>query len=593
MGKRKKPRKKKSKPQQKTPKRREVNLSVLKEILARTKEGALGDEDREQLDSAIETLAYLTQELEAKGASIRRLRKMIFGANTEKTSMVLDDDSKDTDPESNPESEEDNQNSDESPSDSEDSSSAEGESTPNGDTPAENDKKKRKGHGRNGADKYTGAKKEKHSHESLKPGDHCPECLKGKVYRMPKPKTLVRVDAMAPLDATVYEMERLRCNLCGEIFTAKPPPGVGDQKYNETAASMIGLLKYGSGLPFNRLERLQQSLGIPLPASTQWDLVAAAEELIAPAYEELIRQAAQGDVLHNDDTNNKVLTLMGKWLEEVKAAAVEDMDEDGEERTGIFTTGIVSVKDKLLIALFFTGRKHAGENLEDVLARRAAELGSPIQMCDALSRNTCGDFETIVANCIAHARRKFVDVVEDFPEECRYVIETLREVYKFDAETKQQQMSDLERLSYHQEHSGPLMDGLYEWATKQQDNHLVEENSGLGEALKYMTKHWSKLTLFLQVPGAPLDNNAVERAIKKAILHRRNSLFYKTENGARVGDTYMSLIYTAELHGINPFRYLVALQKHHDEVARNPSVWMPWNYENTMEDLSLSTGLPE
>ena len=118
----------------------------------------------------------------------------------------------------------------------------------------ESPKKKRKGHGRNGAATYTGAKKEKHSHESLKPGDQCPECLKGKVYRMPNPKVIVRVKAMAPLDATVYEMERLRCNLCGEIFTAQSPPGIGNEKYNETAASMIGLLKYGSGLPFNRLE---------------------------------------------------------------------------------------------------------------------------------------------------------------------------------------------------------------------------------------------------------------------------------------------------------------------------------------------------
>ena len=103
-----------------------------------------------------------------------------------------------------------------------------------------------------------------------------------------------------------------------------------------------------------------------------------------------------------------------------------------------------------------------------------------------------------------------------------------------------------------------------------------------------MRKHWDALTLFLREPGAPLDNNICERALKKAILHRKNALFYKTENGARVGDLFMTLIHTAELHGTNPFDYLVALQRHHEPVTKTPTQWMPWNYAEVLASLTSS-----
>jgi len=110
--------------------------------------------------------------------------------------------------------------------------------------------------------------------------------------------------------ATVYELQKLRCHLCGEIFTATPPPEVGPEKYDAASAGMIALLKYGTGMPFNRLERLQGDLGIPLPAATQWDIVEESGDRIEPAGAELIRQAAQGQVFHNDDTRMKILALL-------------------------------------------------------------------------------------------------------------------------------------------------------------------------------------------------------------------------------------------------------------------------------------------
>ncbi|MCP4237729.1 MAG: IS66 family transposase, partial [Aestuariibacter sp.] len=356
---------------------------------------------------------------------------------------------------------------------------------------------------------------------------------------------------------------------CGEIFIADTPPGIGEEKYDAASAAMIALLKYGSGMPFNRLEQLQGSCGIPLPASTQWEIAEQMADQIYPVYPELIRQAAQGDVIYNDDTTMKILALMQNIN-----------PQDQSERKGIFTTGIVSTVDDQKIALFFTGRKHAGENLAELLQQRHSDRSPPIQMCDALSRNTSDAFKSILANCLAHGRRKFVEVAFNFPEQCRYVIETLAKVYKYDEIAKEQNMSADQRLRFHQSKSGPLMEDLETWLNDQLDQRKVEPNCGLGQAISYMLNHWPALTLFLRIPKAPLDNNICERALKKAILHRKNALFYKTENGARVGDLFMSLIHTCNLAGVNPFDYLTELQKHCADLAQHPERWLPWNYND-------------
>jgi transposase len=420
------------------------------------------------------------------------------------------------------------------------------------------------GHGRNAASAFTGAEKISVPHAQLKPGDPCPECHEGRVYRQKEPKTLIRIVGQAPLKATVFEMERLRCNACCQMFTAAEPAGIGAGKYDMTAVAMVALLKYGTGMPFNRMERLETQLGIPLPAATQWGLMEPAAGSLEPILEEHIRQAAQGRVMHNDDTSMRVLKL-------VRGA------DDG--RTGVFTSGIVSIcAGGWKIALYFTGWKHAGENLADVLKQRAAKSEAPIQMCDALSRNSPKLVETLLANCLAHGRRQFTEVAGSFPDECRHVLESLGAVYGFDAEAKERCLTAEERLTFHQTHSTPVMEDLRQWMEAQFAEQRTEPNSGLGKAISYLLRHWVKLTLFLRQAGAPLDNNIVERALKKAILHRKNALFYKTMNGARVGDLFMSLIHTCELNRVNPFDYLTELLRHPAEVAVRPADWMPWSY---------------
>ena len=533
------------------PVRMDVSREEFEGVLARVRE-RLEEPDYEKLKAAIETLAYLTDLVQDREISLQRLRKILFGDSTEKTRDVTP-----TPPNPNPVAEQ----------------------KPATEATAE---KPRPGHGRHAAEAFRGAQQVEVAHSMLKPGDACPECQKGKVYLQKEPQVLVRVVGQAPLAATVYHLQNLRCNLCGEVFTAEAPPGVGSEKYDATASSMLALLKYGHGLPFYRLASLQKSLEIPLPASTQWEVAAAAAAVIHPALEELIRQAAQGEVLHNDDTPMPVLALEREGEGEAR---------DPPERKGIFTSGIVSTQAGRRIALFFTGHRHAGENLAAVLARRAQELAPPIQMCDALTRNLPklpAKLEVIVSHCLAHARRRFVEVVANFPAECRYVLETLGEVYGYDAQAREQGMSAEARLRFHQEHSGPVMAGLQAWLRAQFAEKKVEPNSGLGEAITYLLKHWDPLMLFLRKAGAPLDNNICERALKKAILHRKNSLFYKTRNGAQVGDLYMSLIHTCELNGANPFDYLAELQNHATELAQHPAAWMPWNYRETRQQTGTS-----
>jgi transposase len=523
----------------------EVSYEELEGLLEQARQEPLREEGYHKLKSAIRTLVYVTELLEKQETTLAALRELLCSASTEKTDKVLKEAGINT-----------------------------GEKKP--ESPSKKPKGMAAGHGRNSAAAYSGAQKVQVPHASLKAGDPCPDVqCGGKVYVQRDPGVLVRIKGQAPLAATVYELEKLRCNLCGNVYTAEAPPEAGEKKYDESAAAMIALLRYGSGVPWNRTEGLEANLGIPLPAATQCEIMAQTAPPLQPALEELKRQAAQGEVVHNDDTSMRVLSL--------------DRDADiSPERTGVFTSGLVWIVQGHRVALYFTGCKHAGENLAEVLKERSPELPPIIQMCDALSRNVPKLVETLVANCNAHGRRNFVKVTANFPEPCRFVLETLREVYGYDAVTREQGMSAEERLVFHQEHSKPVMEKLHTWLQAQFDERLVEPNSGLGNAINYLLKHWEKLTLFLRKAGVPLDNNLVERALKKAILHRKNSLFYKTRKGAQMGDLFMSLIHTCELNGANAFDYLVELLRHAEELKQNPSAWMPWNYRDTLARLATS-----
>jgi len=494
-------------------------------------------EDGHFIGRLLEALPELLGLFKERGMSLEGLRRIAFGAPTEKTAAAC--------PAAAP------------------PASAETTEPP--------PRRRGKGHGRAGARHYTGARRVPVPHPSLRPGQLCPECQKAKLRRA-KTAPVVRVSAQPPITAQVFELEVLRCALCGKTFTAPMPAGAGPDKHDPSVGVMAAMLRYGSGVPAYRLAQLQRSLGVPLPASTQWEEVEPLARSLQPVLDELLRLAAQAPLLYNDDTKMRISDVR----RDIRA-------EKNPERTGIFTTGILAQTAQHPIALFFTGRQHAGENLTRVLRQRAADLPKPIHMCDGLSRNESSEFESILACCLAHGRRGFVEMAPDFPQECQHVLENLRAVYRFDALAREEALTAEQRLVWHQTHSRPVMDELKIWLQDQLDQKRVEPNSGLGQAIGYLLRHWEPLTLFLRVAGAPLDNNICERALKMAIMHRKNSLSYKTQRGAEVGDLFMSLIHTCRLNQANPFDYLMALVRHPKEVLAHPADWLPWNFTHTLE----------
>jgi transposase len=501
-------------------------------FLERVRPG-VGAEDYRLIEGISHALPEILALIEQDPMTIGKLRHLVFGPKTEKTHRVC----------------------------------------PNAAPPAPGSqapKPKRKGHGRTKARDYTGARWMHIAHPQLQPGDSCPQCSQGAVRRQPSPAIALRIVGAPPISATGYAMERLRCDTCGEVFTAPTPADAGQEKYDPSVGATVALLRYGSGMPHYRLARLQKSLGVPMPESTQWETMKPLAQQAQPILEELISLAAQSPLIHHDDTTMRILDLRRPG-----SATAAQMDP---QRKGTFTSNILAYVEEHPVALYFTGWQHAGENLTALLRQRGAQLGPPIQMCDALSRNLSPEFKTLLAHCLSHGRREFVSRAEDFPDPCRHVLEALGEVYRLDAQAKALAMSPEQRLAHHQAHSQRVMDQLQVWMREQIDNKLVEPNSGLGQAIGYMLRHWQPLTLFLRQAGAPLDNNVCERALKMAILHRKNSLSYKTLTGARTGDLFMSLIHTCRLNDVNPFDYLMAIAQHSEAVKLLPKTWLPWNY---------------
>jgi hypothetical protein len=436
----------------------------------------------------------------------------------------------------------------------------------------EKDKKQGRNKGRNSASSYSGAEVTEVKHEALKSGDKCPACEVGKVYNQ-EPSMLVRIDGAMPIIAKIYELEKLRCNMCGKIFQASSPQGIGEEKYNEKAKAVIAMLRYGAGLPMYRLENMQKLFGIPLSDATQWDIIEQLADDTQHAYRALFSAAAEAILFKTDDTGVTIMSLM------------KENKTGNPEKKGMRTSCIVAeLSGGRKICLYVSGRSQSGENLEKVLKNRKQNEAVPIHMSDALPGNVPKLHTVISAFCLAHGRRKFFELKDTFPEECNFVIAQIGKVYGNERDTAA--MTPEERLKYHQEHSLPVMTELEKWFYRKLKNKEIEPNSVLGRAVNYMQKHWNNLTTFLREPGVPLDNNECERAIKKAILHRKNSLLYKNEHGAALGDIFMTLIETCAMNGQNPIDYLVEIQKNAENIKANPENWLPWNYQSTLKELS-------
>jgi hypothetical protein len=529
-------------------------------LIERLERDALTSEDRRVLVQLIRLYFWLLFALQEARFSLKRLRRLVFGDKRNKRQNSSRGGS------SGP-------GEDDDPSATTGGAEAHPGSAPRG---HEACGEHRAGHGRQGAETYVGAERVVCRHETLAVGERCPVCGRGRLYRFPAGVEM-RLDGNALVSAIRYELEKLRCSACGEVFTAELPGDVAEQKYSARARAVLAVGRYYLGLPFHRIEGYQGMLGVPLPDATQWELIEKVGDSGYVVFRYLERLAAQGELIYQDDTAVRILSLVKE--NQGFAAQAEALGlSRSQERTGMYTTALVVKVGKRTICLYYSGRCHAGENLALLLKQRQAGRDRALVMSDALSRNEADEAALIRCHCLAHGRRKFSDLEEVFPHECQVVLEALKQVFEHDEVARQQQMDARERLAYHQAYSGPMMAGLQDWLKKQGDDRLVEPNSSLGKALAYMQGHWETLTRFLHLPGAPIDNNLCERCLKLFIRQRRNSLFYKTEHSAYVASVLTSLIATCLQAGVNAVDYLVALQESRHEVFLNPAAWLPWNY---------------
>ncbi|HKQ91549.1 MAG TPA: IS66 family transposase [Blastocatellia bacterium] len=486
-----------------------TDTTEIKQLINRVKQGELDQGDALLIEKLLNFLLTIVSLLQRKHTSIQRMKELLFGMKMKKQGK---DEAKNRAEESRSGAEENSQA--DSPKETASNSTCESDSSPQ-----EVTRPKRPGHGRKAASDYPGARLVRLNHLEMAPGDPCPESdCEGNLHQLEQPNVKIYLMGQPLISATKYERPVLRCSDCFKRFAADLPEGVKeDEKFDETADVAIALNKYSGGIPFYRQARMQESYGVPLPESVQFERCEEVANAVFPVYRHLVELSADGKLFHIDDTRVRILSCYR-----------EDKHRSEKERRATHTSGIV-VKDMASrkIALYFSSRRHAGENLDNVLERRSPSLPMPIKMSDAAAVNGKKRAQTIDANCLAHGRGKFKELEEIFHIECRQVMEAIRKVYWYDDQTKG--LSDQERLEYHQKHSGPVMEELREWIEGEFRDRRVEPNSSLGKAFQYLLNHFEKLTRFLSAPGTPIDNNAAERVLKRFVLFRKSSLFYKGE----------------------------------------------------------------
>lgn len=543
-------------------------------LLRKIRETQLSQEDQELVMGCIEFATWLPEAIREKDISIRNLQRLLFGETGGKKKKKNKNQSPQKNGASTPSTPTSNDpaaNDSSVAADSADSSEpgASVEAPPTLE-PAQNTVK---GHGRLGQSAYLTAINISVSLGTVRAGDACPGRCGGRLC-VAKPGFVIRITGNALATVSRYRLEKLRCGLCGLGVTAPLPPNVPAQKYDSAFKAILAIQKYYVAVPFYRQEQVQRLLGFPLPDATQFDLVEQVADVGYPVVRALEKIAANGEVVHNDDTQAKILSV----IQENKA-------QPGKARTGMQTTGLIVKAQGHTIALYYTGTRHAGENLEAVLLNRHPDRSPIIQMCDAASLNMPKSLETILCNCLGHGFRKFRDLLDFFPAPCMTVMKALSAVFTFDEQA--QGMTAMERWRYHRQHSKPVMLELNRWLKAQLAEKQVEPNSSLGKAMRYLLNHWKALRRFLVVPGAPIDNNIVERALKIPIRVRKAAMFYKTRHGAAISNILTTLIQTAALANENPYEYLVALQDYKSLVFKDPAAWLPWRYRETLEKICL------
>lgn len=434
-------------------------------------------------------------------------------------------------------------------------------------------KKPRKPKKRNVAD-FAAANKIQHQLNSLENGASCPECGLGRVYKY-EPSILVRITGHAPFEVTIHEKERLRCNACGEFFTAKLPQqvlqdGPEGQRFGYSARSLMAISKYGAGSPFHRQQDLQKILGVPISASSIFDQCEKVADAAFSIHKYLQSLAGTCGRFFIDDTHHRIIESQSVISERT-----------GKEKSGVYATVVIGINEaNQQIVLFKTNVGHAGDYMDLLLQNRPSDLPLPLVMSDALSSNRISAREVRRTLCNVHCRRQFYDLLDAEPSIVNKILNLYGQVFDNETESIDHGFDFTERLDYHQKKSLPIMEEMHAYINEQVDNKTFEPNSLFGKARSYMNNHWEGLTAFCRWEGASLENNQSERVLKLIVLGRKNHYFYKTQMGANVSDIITSLIATCKFADINPFLYFNAIQQNHSQTSTSPHSWLPWNFQN-------------
>jgi transposase len=494
-----------------------INPSEVETLIEKIEQTTLSEQDKRKITRLLRTLLRVVSMLQEKKVTLLRLKAMIFGQKSEK--MKREEGEK-------------GEPKDGSGSEAQEAEKGEEIKTPKNEKldGAEGDTRRRKpGHGRHPASDYPGARKVHCRHQQIVSGSRClkPDCG-GKVY-WERPHQFIQFVGQPAIQATQYEQEVVRCRECGAVYEAPLPEGVRPKKWDETADASIAIERHAKYLPSHRTAGMQEMCGLPLPESVQSERCREVADALEPIYERMKKEAADGKVFRIDDTPVRIMELVKENKEKKEQEKREAEKKEGkrkkkkkEERVGLQTSGVVvELHSGVKVVLYFNGRQHAGENVEEIYRLRDPGLPPPIQMSDALACNFCGERKRVVCKCLVHARRKFVEVRRIYPVECNYVLKQIGQIYRNEKQTAG--MSDEERLAYHQKHSGPVMAELKQWMDEQMAEKKVEPNSSLGKAIDYFQTHYEGLSAYLRYAGAPLDNNACEQVLRPVVIIRKNS----------------------------------------------------------------------
>lgn len=429
----------------------------------------------------------------------------------------------------------------------------------------------------------------------------CP-CCKAKMHKQ-RSKSRTYVLSLPMLSTETHISESYRCLSCDVQETANNNSNITKEcigRYHFSAVSSLATLRYQCGMASYRMENMSDAIGIKVSDSTQWYLFENAASLVQPFVCYLEKEVANASTQHVDDTHNVILNIVNDIKAEQEQAILQGKNPKNI-RSGIHTTNLTGVFPEGKIILYKTGLHHSGEILAQTLSKRT--IGEQIVvMADAASANTSKiNFQenknVKIANCNSHAVRKFQDLADKEEKvaqnnrikdhktsEClNYFLFRYKSIFINESSTKYK--TPKKRLHFHQNHSLPLMLEMKKRAEFDISKKVFEPNNDVGKIYQYFLNHFNKLSAFCHIEGAPVCNNLSERMLKSIILHRKNSLFFKTQLGATVADILTSILFTAKENDLNSVEYLRDLLIHQNLWKQNPKDWLPWNYLNTIASI--------